>query len=237
MNAQKRIRIEQDDTTESPREWDNLGTMVCWHGRYDLGDEQPQCRPIEKMQSLVDDVDDDFSGRLERRSDRMFNWIDPESFKLGEEYQKEQIEEAFDKHYISLPLYLYDHSGITMNTTGFHCPWDSGQVGFIYVSREKVREEYGWKRITKAREQQILGYLKAEVETYDQYLRGDVYGFIVEERPTAVFDAEGKPVEVDGDELWEETHSCWGFYGDDPFKNGISDHIEKELHPLLKEVA
>ena len=27
---------------------------------------------------------------------------------------------------VILPLYLYDHSGITMNTTGFSCPWDSG---------------------------------------------------------------------------------------------------------------
>ena len=26
------------------------------------------------------------------------------------------------------PLYLYDHGGITMNTTGFSCSWDSGQV-------------------------------------------------------------------------------------------------------------
>ena len=32
------IKVEQDDMTESPREWDNLGTMVCWHRNYDLGD-------------------------------------------------------------------------------------------------------------------------------------------------------------------------------------------------------
>ena len=30
---------------------------------------------------------------------------------------------------VILPLYLHDHSGLTMNTSGFHCPWDSGQVG------------------------------------------------------------------------------------------------------------
>lgn len=124
-----------------------------------------------------------------------------------------------------------------MNTTGFHCPWDSGCVGFIYISRAKVRKEFGWKRITKAREQQIMKYLEGEVETYDQYLTGDVYGFIVEERPAAVFDSDGEPVEVDDDELWEETDACWGFFGDDPFENGISDHIGEELHPLLKEAA
>lgn len=35
-----RIEIIQDQDAESPREWENLGTMICAHGRYKLGDEQ-----------------------------------------------------------------------------------------------------------------------------------------------------------------------------------------------------
>jgi hypothetical protein len=35
------IFIEQDNDPESPREWDNLGTMVCYHKRYNLGDKKP----------------------------------------------------------------------------------------------------------------------------------------------------------------------------------------------------
>jgi hypothetical protein len=237
MKNQKRIRIENDNNAESPREWCNLGTMMCWHGQYGLGDEQPSQTPHEKMASLVEEFEGDFNERLERRRDRIFSYTTKESIRESDEYEQEQMELAFDKYYISLPLYLYDHSGITMNTTGFSCRWDSGQVGFIYVSRSKVREEYGWNRITKAREQQILKYLEGEVETYDQFIRGDVYGFIVEERPEAVFDDEGTKVHFDEDELWEETDSCWGFFGRNPFENGISDHIEEELHPLLKEAA
>ena len=42
---------------------------------------------------------------------------------------------------IILPLYLYDHSGITIQTTPFSCPWDSGQVGFIYMDRETILRE------------------------------------------------------------------------------------------------
>jgi hypothetical protein len=34
------IQIVPDDIGESPREWDNLGIMVCSHKRYNLGDEQ-----------------------------------------------------------------------------------------------------------------------------------------------------------------------------------------------------
>ena len=68
-----------------------------------------------------------------------------------------------------------------MSTGAFSCPWDSGQVGFIYVSRAKLREVYGWPRITKAREQEVLELLREEVEEYDNYLRGNVWGFVVEE--------------------------------------------------------
>lgn len=45
---------------------------------------------------------------------------------------------------VCLPLYLYDHSGLTMNTTGFSCYWDSGQVGWIYATKEKLRKETGY---------------------------------------------------------------------------------------------
>ena len=33
------IEVEQDLDPESPREWDCMGTMVCFHKRYDLGDK------------------------------------------------------------------------------------------------------------------------------------------------------------------------------------------------------
>jgi len=55
---------------------------------------------------------------------------------------------ANENSIVVLPLYLYDHSGITMKTTPFSCQWDSGQVGYIYVTYEDIRKEYNTKRIT-----------------------------------------------------------------------------------------
>jgi hypothetical protein len=112
-----------------------------------------------------------------------------------------------------------------MNTTGFSCGWDSGQVGHIYVSLEKIREEYSCKRVSKKMRERIEGYLKGEVETYDKYLTGDVYGFnIVRE------DEDGEEVHID---------SCWGFYGyDDPYmteeviKGAIQYDIENNPEQL-----
>ena len=33
------VKVVTDDCPESPRDWDNLGVMVCLHKRYNLGDK------------------------------------------------------------------------------------------------------------------------------------------------------------------------------------------------------
>lgn len=167
-NKKYRIKIIQDENPNSPREDDNLGKMVCFHGRYNLGDKH--------------DYDHrDYSG-----------WDE----------QKEAIIKNEDVCVI-LPLYLYDHSGITMSTSPFSCRWDSGQVGWVFVSKKKVREEYSVKRITEKVIEKVTKVLKGEVETYDQYLTGDVYGYEIYEVTTC---SEGHEHETIID-------SCWGYYG------------------------
>ena len=104
-----------------------------------------------------------------------------------------------EKVAILLPLYLYDHSGITMRCHSFACPWDSGQVGWIYAPLEKVRKEYSCKAVTAKIRAKVITALESEVSTYDEYITGQVYGFIIE-APTQ-------------DENGESLDSCWGFYG------------------------
>lgn len=182
-NVKGRIRIAQDDDPQNPREeYCNLGTMACFHRRYNLGDKGHDLRQ------------EDFDG-----------WHDMEM------YIRKELDAA-----VVLPLYLYDHSGITISTSRFSCPWDSGQVGFIFVSKKKAREEYDKKRLSKKLLARITGCLQSEVETYDDYLTGNVYGYVVETRPA----------DADEDAEWEDGgDSCWGFYGDDLEKNGIMGYI------------
>jgi len=78
---------------------------------------------------------------------------------------------------IILPLYLYDHSGITISTTPFSCRWDSGQVGFVYMTRESIKNDFGIKRLTKKALAKIQEIIKSEVKVYDDYLTGNVYSY------------------------------------------------------------
>jgi hypothetical protein len=97
-----------------------------------------------------------------------------------------------------LPLYLYGHSGITLQTIPFSCPWDSGQIGFIYMDRATILNTAPGnpKILTKATKAWATQCLLTEVQTYDQYLTGDVWGYVIE-------DSKGNEVD-----------SCWGFYGE-----------------------
>ncbi len=116
---------------------------------------------------------------------------DPHSWDSPDDFRQGMRGEA----YLELPLYLYDHSGITMRTTAFSCPWDSGQVGVIIFEREKVLAEFGGKRLTAARRKKAFELMRAEVETYDQYLTGDIWDVRIENDKGDILD------------------SCSGFYG------------------------
>ena len=88
------IKIIHDPDPESPRDYDNLGTMTCWHTRYRLGDKHDHDDPRDLLIDL---------GEASSDTDLSVNDL----FARAE------------KRAVILPLYLYDHSGITMNTTGF----------------------------------------------------------------------------------------------------------------------
>jgi len=176
-----RVKIIQDMDSESPRGWDNLGTMACWHRRYNLGDVQPSESPEEYLANLPEDS-------------------------------------------IVLPLYLYDHSGITMSTSGFSCPWDSGQVGVIHVSPERIRAEYG-DDSPESREQ-ARKVLESEVKVYDQYLTGDVWGFVAEEIEGCSECGSARVIDED---------SCWGFYGLDV--EAMRDYLDSKFHEALEKAA
>lgn len=160
--------LRNNDVCNDPRDWDNLGTMVCWHNRYCLGDKHKFGTP------------QDFKDFLEKEDD-----------------------------FIYLPLYLYDHSGITISTNSFHDIWDSGKVGWIYTTKEIIKKDQNVEKITDALIVKVKDILRSEVKVYDQYLTGDVYGFSVEDK--------------DGNVLEDE----YGFFGENFEENGLKEALGK----------
>jgi hypothetical protein len=158
------IHILFDQMPSDPRDDDNLGTMVCFHRRYALGDKN-------------------------------------HGYKDGNFHSWKELEGQLykDGAAVVLPLYMYDHSiqdiATEVRPYWWHYSWDGGQIGFIFITKEKARKEYGWKNITPERQAELKKYLKAEVDVYAKYVRGETYGYSIET-------PEG-----------EEIESCYGYLG------------------------
>lgn len=163
------VRIVYDYDAPSPRDQDNLSTLVCRYNGYELGDEQAAADTIEELRD--------------------------ELIARGA--------------IVLLPLFVYEHSGITMSTgrdvlagmepadvaaTGRNpfdaAGWDTSFVGFAYTTAERVTE-------LGAPPEDAAAQVEAEVEEYDRYLRGECFGYVIE------------------DDAGEHLDSCWGFIGCD----------------------
>jgi hypothetical protein len=197
--------MQDFDPMNPCEEFDMLGTMVCCHSRYILGHKQYK-DGVEAIYETLQELNYD-------------NYV-----KMDDDYCDMNYNDFIEKYMnklddiaIVLPLYLYDHSGITMNTTGFHCPWDSGQIGFIYVTKENIRKEFNKKRISLQLRHKVLNQLKGEVKLYDQYLTGDVYGYNIDDPYTG-----------------EHISSCWGFYGYDWESNGLMEMVKNAIDYQIK---
>ena len=154
------VRIVQDDDPPSPREWDNLGTILYTSGHYELGDKRVSADEIDAVTQRDDVI-----------------WI---------------------------PVYAFIHGSIALSASASicTCPWDSGQCGIIYTDVETAKQEFG----EHYSEERVREALAGEIESFGQYLAGDVYGYIVE---------------ADG----EQVDSCWGFYGQEGIEDAISQGI------------
>ena len=129
-------------------------------------------------------------------------------YTIGE-IQVEDIDEKLKEYDIGLilPVFMLDHSVLLLSTRDFNDKWDSGQCGFIFVTKEKLKEEYSVKRIGKKTLATAKSVLESEIKTYSSYINGEVYGYKI----TKEENNETKDID-----------SCWGFYSD---SDQIFDHI------------
>lgn len=179
----RKVTIYYDTDAESPRTYGNLATLACWHRRMNLGDEQIAGMPEDEL--------------------------------------REKVTENGEEIVALLPLHVFEHGGITMSTGAFGDRWDSGQVGWAYITKTNAEKQgcvgtYKAGGDKRGREGETVTWdtaryceaIKAEVETYAMFLRGEIYGYEVEG--------------ANGDHL----DSCWGFYGLDDVRQEAKQAAE-----------
>ena len=229
------LEIHQEQDNFNPRvEYDHVGVMFCKHGRYTLGDEDAENPYLslvavdlggyklyceQSYGSDYNDPPDDTPHTYDSVMELLQEYLDEAETDEDAERTEGAIAwlrdlTEYDEHVlrsdvaVCLPIYLYDHSGLTVSHGSFSCRWDSGQVGWHYITKDAARENWG----ADVTDEQLTACLQAELKEYDCYLRGYVWGF-------TITNEEGDVVD-----------SCWGYIGDEleDISFGIRDAVNED---------
>lgn len=156
-----------DCGSDSPREWGRLGTILTFHKHGEYGEMTP---------------------------DEVTGYEDVTAANPREAI--EQFSALLKQHHgatVVVPVWHYTHSGMTIRAAAsnpFHCQWDSGIMGLIFDTPAGLKE-------CGTPADRIEECLTGEVKVYDQYLSGEVYGYVIK----------------DADD--DEVDALWGIYGEE----------------------
>ena len=216
--------IIRDPEPLNPRkEYPTFGTMSCWSNRHRLGDDQPGEFKDDWVCAMVG-MDEDQVARATNReyAKLLAGYCQPitryrEASLRWDAWRAvvSRCEERFCQDYVVLPVHLYEH----------------GDVGYIYVSKARVRDEFGIKRVTAKVRERVEKILQDEVRDYDQYLQGEIYVYQIKELPEMpeLLDRLDVPelteeddiqeihesFPIEGSEDFETFDSCYGFYDEE----------------------
>ena len=184
---------------------------------------------------------------------------------ITEELSISQCMALMEPHAEWLPLWLYDHGGITMScgtrSYPYNDAWDSGQVGWIVALKAtlfkeginellldengepiRIAHEHqqpdGTVTYTYSCEYKPLGednWRKVAIATMESDVKIYDQYLTGEVYGYQLYKADG--VDDDGEIDWVEEDSCWSFYGDDLMTNGMLDNVGCGLKEALESGA
>lgn len=202
-------RIERNDYPESPREWDNVGTLATPGWVFD----EHNC----KWQALMSGLDilwDLFYFATE------YGWKFYDDLKdaFYDEDQAaiERVWRETGRHYVMLALHIHEERGrIDISTDP--APGERFD-GLIFCTRERAISGWGKKRISPRIREKALSCMEGEVSTLEAWCNGEVYGYIVE---------------VGG----EHEDSCWGFYSEEEAREQARSVVERVRSEMQEQSA
>ena len=174
------LSVREDPDPVSPRRsFDNFGTVVIFD------------REIPGDKTEFTDPDAFYLDRLTEHfgsGKRAEAYLSASgALNLPKGVQNRMIMAELCKDHVFLPVYRYRHGGDALSTVPYSDPWDSGQIGWIYATREQVRERFGtWNDFTVPLCKQVL---ENEIQTYSDYLKGENYVYdLISDRTGEVID-------------------------------------------------
>lgn len=171
-----RIELGYDECAETPRFWDNLGTILIHPNKahWVAGDDEIIDMDIPKGDSPY------------THAQRLVK------YQLGLD----------PKDVIIYPITKHEHGNVSLSL-GSQTGWDSGIIGFVYVSRDKLRGWYPFKRLSKKRLDKLEAVFQEELDLLSAWINGESYAYCI-----------SKVTYHKGEEQRETLASCRGFLDD-----------------------
>lgn len=127
---------------------------------------------------------------------------------------------------LALPIFAYDHSGVSFSTSNdypYNDPWDAGIAGIAYVSPEKARAEWGENLTPQELREKCRDSIKSLVSLMNAVAAGECYH-------VTWYDTECNAVD-----------SCGGFWKTDDYTyeemfRDMAEYAPEEYQPLFKRL-
>lgn len=193
------LEIGYDEHAESPRQWDNLGTIISWHRRYEFTDA---------------------------------NCVAASGWRKRNTWSWEEFEEWWNDGHagIRLPIYMLDHSGLSVSTKPFGCRFDSGLLGWIYITCDVLTDIIERRKNDGDTEEfvrkEMEHHLHNEVEALDRFLRGEIYCYSVKKKSRC---NSCNHVELDTED------GCSGYFSIEDIGSEISSSYRHLFEAIKKE--
>ena len=181
-----------DHAATTPRECDNLGTILI----------------APNKAHWVAGPDDAVDTSIPQGNNPFKHW---------DNIRREQLKLKKSDIAVAYPITKYEHGGISLQL-GYKSGWDYTVSGFVYVTKETLRKEYGVTRITKSIIASAESCLQAELDMLTAWLNGDCYGWQIKEYAL-----------TDDGLDWEEVDvldSCCGYFDREQALGDMKDMLQ-----------
>lgn len=138
------------------------------------------------------------------------------AYDLASYLSEDMIAEFCDAKFFTDGIKIGSYSFGYQGTISFDDSFSIDSEGICWLEKDEFLKYSGCKEeYWQSKSLTEIEWLISELEAWGD---GDVYGFVTEEKVLSKIHKEYTNVERDDEdyeeEEWEETDSCWGFYGD-----------------------
>ena len=187
QETKPRLIIRNDSDMESPREWDNLGYFITCDSKHNSPDNN------QALQSLVENNGQSATSQAEHIK----------MIKAG------MKAENLGKVLAVYPVTKHEHGSVSYSLGTVH-GFDSSNNSFYIVTKESAD-------LIGAEAKDFEKIIKAEIETYNKWINGEVYVF-------TLYDDKG-----------EVEESCGGFYAIEDIREYLpKEWADEDLSDYIK---